>query len=88
MTEAFESLARIDREHLIHGYTNMTRHRTEGATMIVGGDGVRVFDTEGRDYIEAAAGMWCAAFGFNEQALVEAASAQLRRLPYYHTLAA
>jgi 4-aminobutyrate--pyruvate transaminase len=88
MTQTLESLAQTDRSHLIHGYTNMTRHRTGGATMIVRGDGVRVFDAEGRDYIEAAAGMWCAAFGFNEEALIEAAAGQLRRLPYYHTLAA
>lgn len=87
MTIALDDLARADREHMIHGYTNMSRHRTSGATMIVRGDGVRVFDAEGRDYIEAAAGMWCAAFGFDEAALVEAAADQLRRLPYYHTLA-
>ena len=30
--------------------------------------------------------MWCASFGFSEPALVEAATAQLQRLPYYHTL--
>jgi 4-aminobutyrate--pyruvate transaminase len=88
MTDQLDSLGRADREHLIHGYTNLSRHRENGATMIVRGQGVRVFDAEGRDYIEAAAGMWCAAFGFDEAALVEAAVDQLRRLPYYHTLAA
>jgi 4-aminobutyrate--pyruvate transaminase len=88
MTEDLETLGRDDREHMIHGYTNMRRHREGGATMIVRGEGVRVFDGDGRDYIEAAAGMWCASFGFDEAALVEAAAQQLRRLPYYHTLAA
>lgn len=87
MTLDPDSLARADREHMIHGYTNLSRHRAEGATMMVRGEGVRIFDADGRDYIEAAAGMWCAAFGFDEEALVEAACRQLRRLPYYHTLA-
>jgi 4-aminobutyrate--pyruvate transaminase len=87
MNARYDRLALADREHMVHGYTNLTRHRTSGAKMIVRGDGVRVFDAEGRDYIEAAAGMWCAALGFNDAELVEAATEQLQRLPYYHTLA-
>ncbi len=75
-----------DRAAMIHGFTDLRRHRQEGGQMIVRGEGARVFDAEGRDYIELAAGMWCASFGFSEGALVEAARRQLERLPYYHTL--
>ena len=50
------------------------------------GKGVWVWDEHGTPYIEAVAGMWCAAFGFGEEELVEAAITQLRKLPYYHTL--
>jgi 4-aminobutyrate---pyruvate transaminase len=30
--------------------------------------------------------MWCASFGFSEEEIIEAAVAQLRRMPFYHTL--
>jgi 4-aminobutyrate--pyruvate transaminase len=80
-------LAESDRAHLVHGFTNLAHHRALGPLMITRGEGVRVFDEHGRDYIEAAAGMWCAAFGFSEQALIDAAAEQFARLPYYHTLA-
>src|SRR3954471_13561427 len=50
------------------------------------GKGVYVFDESGREYLEAAAGMWCVALGFGEEELVDAAQQQLRRLPYYHSL--
>ncbi len=86
MTGDAHSLEAADREALIPGFTNLRRHRTEGSKIIVRGEGSRVFDAEGRDYIELAAGMWCASFGFSEPALVEAATAQLQRLPYYHSL--
>jgi 4-aminobutyrate--pyruvate transaminase len=81
------SLALRDARHLLHGYTNLSRHRENGGKVIARGDGVRIFDTDGKDYIEAASGMWCANFGFSENAIVEAAYAQMQRLPYYHTLA-
>jgi 4-aminobutyrate--pyruvate transaminase len=61
------------------------RRRTE-PLVIVRGEGVRVYDEAGRPYLEAAAGMWCAALGFGEEELVAAAADQMRRLSYYHTL--
>ncbi|HEY1706953.1 MAG TPA: aminotransferase [Rhizomicrobium sp.] len=80
------ALATADVKHVIHGFTNLSTHEAGGPKIIVRGEGVRVIDDTGRDYIEAAGGMWCAALGFSESALAEAASEQLARLPYYHTL--
>jgi 4-aminobutyrate--pyruvate transaminase len=81
------TLASSDIKHLIHGYTNLAQHRSAGPRIISRGEGIYVIDTDGRRYIEAAAGMWCASLGFSEEALVEAAVRQFRELPYYHTLA-
>jgi len=49
------------------------------------GEGCRVWDTEGREYIEAMAGLWCASLGFSERRLADAAHRQMLKLPYYHT---
>lgn len=81
------TLAASDIKHLIHGYTNLAQHRDRGPRIITRGEGIYVIDAEGKRYIEAAAGMWCASLGFSEEALVEAAVRQFRELPYYHTLA-
>jgi 4-aminobutyrate--pyruvate transaminase len=80
------ALAQADVAHLVHGYTNLASHRRTGPRIMTRGRGVYVYDEQGREYLEAAAGMWCASFGFNEPELVEAAIRQLRELPYYHTL--
>lgn len=79
--------ARLDARYLIHGFTDLSRHRDQGPVVINRGDGVFVYDEQGRDYIEAVGGMWCASLGFGEEALIEAAAEQMRKLPYYHTLA-
>jgi 4-aminobutyrate--pyruvate transaminase len=85
--EAGSTLASSDIKHLIHGYTNLAQHRDSGPRIITRGEGIYVIDAEGKRYIEAAAGMWCASLGFSEAALIEAAVRQFRELPYYHTLA-
>lgn len=86
MNESLSALANTDVAHFIHGYTNLASHRRTGPRIITRGKGIYVYDEQGHEYIEAAAGMWCANFGFSEPELVEAAVRQLRELPYYHTL--
>ena len=71
---------------LVHGYGNLAALEQTPPLVIASGKGVRVFDEHGKSYIEGIAGMWCASFGFSEAAIIEAAIAQLRRMPYYHAL--
>ncbi|CAA7614531.1 Adenosylmethionine-8-amino-7-oxononanoate aminotransferase [Candidatus Terasakiella magnetica] len=76
--------AEKDVDSVLHPYTNLVRHQDIGPLVITHGKGVRVFDDKGNDYIEGLAGLWCTSLGWGEERLVEAASAQMRRLPFYH----
>jgi len=87
VSKTLEQIKQSDVAHLIHGYSDLSGIRRDGPVVIVRGEGIRVFDDAGRDYIEAASGMWCTALGFSEAELVDAAIEQMRKLPYYHTLA-
>ena len=78
------SLAARDVQSLVHPFTNALRHKESGPLVIDRGEGVYVFDDEGRRYIEGMAGLWCVSLGFSEPRLVAAAKAQMERLPYYH----
>ena len=75
---------RRDLAHLFHPYTHLARHQTEGPLVVTRGEGVRVFDEDGRGYIEGMAGLWCAALGFSEPRLAAAAARQLETLGFYH----
>ncbi|MBC8131005.1 MAG: aspartate aminotransferase family protein [Rhizobiaceae bacterium] len=74
-----------DTRYLLHAVTNARKHEETGPIVIERGEGVRVFDTEGREYIEAMAGLWSVAVGFGEKRLADAAYKQLLKLPYYHS---
>ncbi|MEJ2120396.1 MAG: aspartate aminotransferase family protein [Alphaproteobacteria bacterium] len=69
---------------ILHPYTNLKAHETEGPLVVTRGEGVRVWDHEDKEYIEGMAGLWCTALGFGEERLVEAAAAEMRKLPFYH----
>ena len=77
-------LARADVATELHPYTDARLHEKTGPIVIDRGQGIFVYDTAGNEYIEAMAGLWSVAVGFNEPRLVQAASAQMSKLPYYH----
>ena len=66
-------------------YTNPALLRESGPQIISGGRGIYVSDSEGAEYIEGVSGLWCTSFGFGEKELVKAATAQMEKLPYYHS---
>ncbi len=72
--------------HVLQAYGDLDGLKTEPPVMVTKAKGVYVYDDEGKEYIEGAAGMWCAALGFSDQELIEAACAQLRDMPWYHNL--
>src|SRR3954466_15808797 len=78
------NLATRDIETLVHPYTNLAVFRETGPLVLERGQGVYVYDTAGKAYIEGMAGLWCTALGYNNEELVEAAAAQMRKLPFGH----
>ncbi len=73
-----------DVETLIHPYTNLATHREVGPLVLERGNGVFVYDTAGRDYIEGMAGLWCTSLGYSNTELAEAAHQQMLKLPFTH----
>jgi len=87
MAHLGNSAASRDIAYVLHPYTNLKAHQEKGPLVITEGKGVHVYDEDGKAYIEGLAGLWCTALGFGEERLVEAAAAEMRKLPFYHTFA-
>ena len=82
------NLAVRDLETLVHPYTNLAALRETGPLIIERGQGVFVYDSEGKAYIEGMAGLWCTALGYGNEELVEAAATQMRKLSFSHLFGA
>jgi len=79
--------ARRDLSFHLHPATNLRSVQAEGPLVITRGEGVYVYDDEGKRYLEGMAGLWCASLGFSERRLAEAAYRQMCELPFYHSFA-
>lgn len=75
-------LAQRDLDYIVHPYTNFKANETSGPFIIDRGEGVYVYDADGRRYLEGLAGLWSTSLGFSEPRLAEAAARQFARLPY------
>ncbi|MDA8051365.1 MAG: aminotransferase [Rhodospirillales bacterium] len=78
------SLQARDIASLIHPQTDLLRHREQGPEVIARGAGISVTDDAGHDFLDAAAGLWCASLGYANERLARVAYEQMRRLGYYH----
>lgn len=78
------SLAQSDVKYHFHPYTDARQHEEVGPLIIDKGEGIHVYDIDGKKYIEAMSGLWSVALGFSNARLINAATEQLKKLPFYH----
>jgi L-2,4-diaminobutyrate transaminase len=74
-----------DREHVFHPFTVLGQHESTGPLMMVSASGSTVRDLQGREYIDAMAGLWCVNAGYGRREIADALHAQALRLSYYHS---
>ena len=80
-------LAELDRRYHLHPFTSLRAHRDGMPTVITRGEGCRLWDSDGREYLDGLAGLWCVNVGYGREEIAEAIRAQATTLPYYHAFA-
>src|SRR5580692_5771573 len=78
------SIQARDIASLVHPQTNLAQHLEQGPTVIDRGMGIYVWDDSGQQFLDAAAGLWCASLGYANERLAKVAYEQMRKLGYYH----
>ncbi len=74
------ALLERDAEHLIHPIHSGAA--TASGHVWVRGEGARLFDADGRDYVDALSGLWNVFLGHSRPELAAAAANQMRELAY------
>ncbi|HEY3669263.1 MAG TPA: adenosylmethionine--8-amino-7-oxononanoate transaminase [Polyangiaceae bacterium] len=78
-----EHLIALDKAHVWHPYTAMDEYIAETNPLVVTrASGCRLFDADGRAYIDGNASWWCCALGHNHPRLVRALAAQAERFSH------
>ena len=76
-----------DMQALLHPFAPLKLLDQNGPLIIERGQGVFVYDSQGKDYIEAMSGLWSTALGWGENELADTAAEQMRKLSYGHVFA-
>jgi putrescine aminotransferase len=73
-------LVLADREFLLHP---LLSDEVSDRIVIVSGEGCRLTDAAGREYLDATGGLWLAQVGHGRAELADAAAAQMRQIEYF-----
>jgi putrescine aminotransferase len=75
----------LDRRHFLHPFTDFKALAARGTRVIVRAEGVYLYDSDGKQILDAMAGLWCVNVGYGRAELADAARAQMLELPYYNS---
>src|SRR3954466_12689795 len=75
-------LVNQDKAHLLHPVSNLRSLRDDGPLVMVRGEDVFLWDSDGKRYIDAFAGLWNVNVGHGRADLAEVAAAQIREVAF------
>ena len=84
MAQAVTSSQRdLDLKHLWHGNLQHRGLDARPPLEVASAEGCYVFDSDGRRYLDAMAGLFCVNVGYGRREIVDAVAAQMAHLAYY-----
>jgi len=85
--ETFDTRAiqQRDAAHFLHPFTDHAALRSRGARVIVRGQGVYLWDSEGKQLIDGMSGLWCVNVGYGRTSISQAVYRQMETLPFYNS---
>ena len=75
----------IDRDSLLHPFTDFAAYKRDGGMALVGGDHIYLIDSNGHEMLDGMSGLWCVNLGYSQPTIAEAVTEQLGKLPYYNS---
>lgn len=85
MTKNLANLQHSDAAHHLHPFTDNGELAAHGTRVISKAEGIYLTDAEGHRILDGMSGLWCVNLGYGRQELVDAATQQLKELPYYNS---
>ncbi len=87
MNNKTQQLLEIDRQHVFHASTHLKQYAAGDAPgrVISSGQGIRIKDSEGMEFIDGFAGLYCVNIGYGRTEMADAIYEQAKELAYYHT---
>ncbi len=79
------ALRQLDSAHYLHPFTDHGALRDRGARVMVRGDGIYLWDSDGHKIIDGMSGLWCVNVGYGRASMTQAVARQMDILPFYNS---
>ncbi len=75
----------LDAAHHLHPFSDAKSLNAQGSRVIVKGEGIYLWDSDGNKITDGMAGLWCVNVGYGRRDFAEVARQQMEQLAYYNT---
>ena len=79
------ALRQLDAAHYMHPFTDHAALKAKGVRVMVRGDGIYLWDSEGNKILDGMSGLWCVKVGYGRTSISEAVYRQMETLPFYNS---
>lgn len=79
------ALRQLDAAHYMHPFTDHAALAVKGVRVMVRGDGIYLWDSEGNKILDGMSGLWCVNVGYGRTQISEAVYRQMETLPFYNS---
>ncbi len=77
-----DTISRQDKKHFLHPWQIFDTSADEGALPIAAANGLYLYDTDGKKYLDAVGGLWCTNIGLGREEMADAIADQVRQMAY------
>jgi len=74
----------LDANYHIHAFLDQKKLNVEGPRVITRGEGLNLWDSDGKRYLDGMSGLWCTYLGYGRKDLNAAVAKQMEELVYYN----
>jgi len=83
--ELTQSLKAKAKASYLQPFTPINAQQQFGPRVMTRAKGMRIWDSEGTEYLDMMAGLWCVAIGYGREEMADAIAAQVKELCYYQS---
>lgn len=80
-----QDIQALDSAHFMHPFTDHAALAATGARVMVKGDGIWLWDSEGNRILDGMSGLWCVNIGYGRKSMSDAVYQQMQTLPFYNS---
>jgi putrescine aminotransferase len=79
------AIQQMDTAHYMHPFTDHKALGEKGARVMVRGEGIYLWDSQGKKVLDGMSGLWCVNVGYGRTSISEAVYKQMETLPFYNS---